>query len=385
MLLPNNNHLCYCFNVLDENSADPLSNDFINRISRIKEKLQISNDSKFAIGLWLNVNKIRKFSDKKQILELKKIFDKNNLYTPTLNAFPYSVFHNQRIKENVYLPDWRSEERLNYTTACVKFLSEILPENVVGSISTVPGGYKKFLAKNNFAKIAKNILLLNKNLQEIARKKKKKIFLAIEFEPDCIWEKADEFLCFKEIYLKALNKEENFIGICYDCAHAEVLKASPKDDFTKLHSANIPIAKIQVSAALKANLPNSKHEILKFADDIYLHQTLLYRKKKLIRRVIDLPEILADNQDIYSGEILSHYHLPLFFEKSESKLISSSKKVLKKILSPPLFNYLSNTVLEIETYTYNVLPQAIQSLDLEDMISAEYQYLLNLIHKPEKP
>ena len=33
----------------------------------------------------------------------------------TLNAFPYGDFHSERVKENVYLPDWSQPERREVT------------------------------------------------------------------------------------------------------------------------------------------------------------------------------------------------------------------------------------------------------------------------------
>ena len=47
--------------------------------------------------------------------KLKKFLADNNMYLYTVNAFPYGAFKNTVVKEQVYEPDWRSEERTHYT------------------------------------------------------------------------------------------------------------------------------------------------------------------------------------------------------------------------------------------------------------------------------
>ena len=61
-----------------------------------------------------------------------------------LNGFPYGAFHGTRVKEDVYLPDWRDAERLRYTDQLADLLAELLPPatGVDGSISTVPGAFQ---------------------------------------------------------------------------------------------------------------------------------------------------------------------------------------------------------------------------------------------------
>ena len=67
------------------------------------------------------------------------------LYVFTINGFPYGPFHGTRVKEEVYLPDWRDAARLDYTNLLADLLAQLLPRRrstARGSISTVPGAFK---------------------------------------------------------------------------------------------------------------------------------------------------------------------------------------------------------------------------------------------------
>ena len=44
--------------------------------------------------------------------------DQHNCYVFTINGFPYGKFHGTRVKEKVYLPDWTSAERVDFTNRC---------------------------------------------------------------------------------------------------------------------------------------------------------------------------------------------------------------------------------------------------------------------------
>ena len=57
--------------------------------------------------------------------------------------FLLEYFHSERVKENVYLPDWSDVRRLEYTQRCSQFLAGILNGNDEGSISTLPLAYKQ--------------------------------------------------------------------------------------------------------------------------------------------------------------------------------------------------------------------------------------------------
>ncbi|HPN84629.1 MAG TPA: metabolite traffic protein EboE [Victivallales bacterium] len=380
MKIYGNNHLCYCFNVFDEANANPSSEQFTKRINSIRNATAKDLEKDFGLGLWLNHENLKRLSSSSTTASFKETLKKTGLYVFTVNAFPYSTFHGRTVKADVYMPDWRSEERLEYSMAVADLLAQLLPDGLDGSISTVPGGYKTYIKKNDFAEISKNILKMNQHLMSIYKDTGKKIRLAIEFEPDCIWEDTEEFIDFKQKYLSALDVLENFIGICYDCSHAEVIGADIETDIQKLKKANTATAKIQISAALSSPFPEAKTILAKFAEDTYLHQTTVLRDGKIIKRYRDLKDLLSE--DTNSINLISHYHLPIFFESSGDGLIKAKKDNILKLAKLLRDAKLKDSHLEIETYTYSVLPQDVFDGSVEKMIEKEYAYFLKIIHPP---
>ena len=64
------------------------------------------------------------------------------MYLYTVNAFPYGPFKNQIVKEQVYEPDWRSEERTQYTMNVADILADVVPDDISPSIQSAPLGFK---------------------------------------------------------------------------------------------------------------------------------------------------------------------------------------------------------------------------------------------------
>src|SRR5208282_2969009 len=96
-----------------------------------------------AVGLWFSqkvADEILAQGDGPQ--RLAGELQRRSLSCYTLNAFPYGDFHGQRVKENVYVPDWSQPQRLAYTKTCADILAALLPGDAPGSISTLPLGFK---------------------------------------------------------------------------------------------------------------------------------------------------------------------------------------------------------------------------------------------------
>ena len=52
------------------------------------------------------------------------------MYVYTVNAFPYGPFKGRIVMEDVYEPDWSTEERVGYTCQVADILAEITPASV---------------------------------------------------------------------------------------------------------------------------------------------------------------------------------------------------------------------------------------------------------------
>ena len=119
--------------------------------------------------------------------------------------------------------------------------------------------------------------------------------------------------------------------------------------------------------------------LAKFANDVYLHQTSFIGTSGLVSRYKDIPLFLEADETI--GRIISHFHLPIFFEDSSGSYLSASKRNLLALIQMVSNDIIQDSHLEIETYTYSVLPQHFLNHKVEEFISMEYAWLLRKISK----
>lgn len=376
MKISEKRHLCYSMNVFPE--KDWLGEDSVirNKILALRREVTGSDSAKFAIGLWFDAGTSSEFRRKENLDNLKKWLSENNLYVFTFNAFPYGNFHGRPVKKKVYLPDWTTPERLEYTCNVADILAQLLPSGITGSISTLPGGYKSAVkSERRVAEIAENLLYAGKHLAKIYRETGKKIILGIEPEPDCLWENPSEFISFYDKFIFSRNPENENIGVCYDTCHQEVLFSDPGQGMRELIGKGIPIAKVQLSAALGAPSLLSKKALAKFADHVYLHQTRVSGKDGSVTRYADLPEAV-DKAD-KSRPWLVHFHLPVFSDNISGGLITA-KSELKEVLGMLKSNLIPCENFEIETYTFSVLPVSMRSKGELKTIKKEYGWIKKL-------
>lgn len=129
--------LSYCTNVHPGRTVA----EVIEGLTTYSAEVQRQLDFPMAAGLWLSASVIRELTgNADQMEQLAQVLWQHDLCCYTLNTFPYGDFHSERVKEQVYLPDWASSKRINYTEQCAAILGQLLPEGGEGSLSTVPLG-----------------------------------------------------------------------------------------------------------------------------------------------------------------------------------------------------------------------------------------------------
>ena len=74
--------------------------------------------------------------------KLKKFLEDNDMYIYTANAFVYGHFMGDKVKEQVYEPDWRTEERTRYTMNVAEILADVCLPGIAPSIQSAPLGFK---------------------------------------------------------------------------------------------------------------------------------------------------------------------------------------------------------------------------------------------------
>src|SRR5690606_28007930 len=105
-------HLTYCTNIHPGESWEDTFGELRHYLPLVRE--QVAGGEAMGVGLRLSDRASREL-DGGQLATFKDWLAGNNLYVFTMNGFPFGAFHHQRVKDLVHYPDWRSEERLEYT------------------------------------------------------------------------------------------------------------------------------------------------------------------------------------------------------------------------------------------------------------------------------
>lgn len=313
-------HLAYCTNIHRGETWREMLDSLKNHALAVREK--VCPRASFAIGLRLSNQAAMELSERKTLLEFQKWLEKNDCYIFTINGFPFGQFHGAHVKEKVYLPDWTSPARLNYTNLLFDLLAEILPAGIEGSVSTVSGSFKEFISnREQENKIRKNLFRCVEHISRVSQKSKKKLHLGLEPEPLCLLENSAETISFFE-QLRAEHKNDlrldEFLGVNYDCCHFAVEFEEPRTALAAFQDAGIKISKIHLSSAIKTKATNeARAELKKFADDVYLHQVVERGANGQLKFFRDLPDALAaenqksETRNQKSDEWRIHFHVPL--------------------------------------------------------------------------
>lgn len=395
--------LTYCTNIHMGESWSEVFADLKKYVLPLKARL--APNQPFGIGLRLS----RFASDTlvanpKELQRFKQWLEEHQLYVMTINGFPYGEFHNQCVKDRAYSPDWNTQERLDYSLNLVHILDGLTPDGQESGFSTSPLSYKPWLdAEATYATFHRSSLGIARIVEAmipIYKKTGKLLHIDVEPEPDCLIETTDELVhCYhqwlipiggdylvKKLNISKSEAEEairRHVQVCYDICHASVEYEKPAKIFKTLSNAGIQIGKIQVSAALKCNLKKDDHfpnDLYQFVDKRYLHQTIERDKVGCLSHFNDLPDALEHGDLTEIKEARTHFHVPVFIDHfqhldSTQSDIVSALKILQKNKA--------TRHLEIETYTWDVLPSNLR-LDIIPSIQREYEWVLKQFEPEHK-
>jgi hypothetical protein len=375
-------HLAYCTNI---HRGETWRETFASLGTfALAVRRQVCPQKPFAIGLRLSNQAAVELRDPKNLLEFQRWLEKNACYVFTINGFPYGKFHGTRVKEQVYAPDWTSPERLAYTNLLFDLLAEILPAGIEGSVSTLPGSFKEFISSREQENaIRRNIFHCVEHIACVSEKSKRTLHLGLEPEPLGLLENSAETVLFFE-RLRDEHKNDprlnEHLGVNYDTCHFAIEFEEPRAAINSLRVAGIKISKIHLSSALKVlPAPEAREKLKQFSDGVYLHQVVARDETGKLKFFRDLPDALADNskfkiQNSKLPEWRIHFHVPLHapaappFENTNDHLLG----VLDLLAENPKFC----SHLEMETYTWEVLPPELKSRSVVDQLAAEYGWTL---------
>lgn len=366
-------HLTYCLNVHPGESWDAQFGAIREYARAVRDR--VASGRPFGLGLRLSAESARELNDPGNLARFRAFLAAENLYVFTINGFPYGAFHGTRVKENVYRPDWRSADRLAYTSALADILAELLPADVAGSISTVPVGFASdFTEPDVRALAADQLVAMARHLAHIEKKTGRYIHLGLEPEPACVLETGDQTIEFFEFLHNRAGSESGlvrrYLGICFDTCHVALAFENLADTWDRYRQAGILVSKVQISAALETRGPPPA-TLADFVEPVYLHQVRMRRCDGSKAAWLDLPDALA----VWPGDAACariHFHVPLFWSGGNGLYSTATA------LDEAFWSRLRGGAcphLEIETYTFDVLPPELRVAGVVDSISREFAWV----------
>jgi hypothetical protein len=163
--------------------------------------------------------------------------------------------------------------------------------------------------------------------------------------------------------------------VCLDLCHAAVEFEDPETCFAELEVAGIVVAKIQVTAGLRLPRVTAKsaEALRRLEDGVYLHQ-VVERSANGLARFEDLDAALAsDGWRRRDSEWRVHFHVPVFLEALEG--FGSTQSFVREALSLQKARNRSPH-LEVETYTWSVLPEHERRVPVEEAIARELDWVV---------
>jgi len=385
-------HLTYSTLVHPADNWEQLWNSLNTYLPKVKARF--AGNKSFGVCIRLSASSAETLANSPAEREkLKKFLGDNDMYIYTANAFVYGHFKGAAVKEQVYEPDWRSEERTQYTINVANVLADVCPAGIAPSIQSAPLGFKGRVTGNDVvAAYTNNVLRVVAHLIALETKTGRTVQLALEPEPFCFLETTDETVDYftKHLYSGASVEKlaklahvpiseanealRRHLGIVYDICHQAVEYENITESLQKLVDAGIPVFKLQEAAAL--HMPEVTQPVVdtlkRYAKTIYLTQTMEKKNGKLTRYLNVDDAIAAFEKDPGPREWRTHIHVPVFLDdlgqfRTTRFAIEDALRFHKQ---KPLSRH-----LEVETYTWDMLPDSLKSADIVDYIYRELDWV----------
>jgi len=385
-------HLTYSTLVHPADDWEQLYNSLVTYLPKVKAR--IAGNNPFGVCIRLSASSAATLAaSSKERDKLKKFLGDNDMYVYTANAFVYGHFKGNVVKEQVYEPDWRGEERTQYTINVADVMADICPAGIAPSIQSAPLGFKpRVTGSDVVASYTDHVLRVVAHLIALEDRTGRTVQLALEPEPYCFLETTDEVIDYFTRHLYSCASVEKLaklahvpiaeanaalrrhLGIVYDICHQAVEYEDIPQSLQKLVDAGVPIFKFQEAAAL--HIPEVTKPVVetlkRYAKTIYLTQTIQKMDGKLTKFLNVDDAIAAFEKEPGPREWRTHIHVPVFLDdlgqfRTTRFAIEDGLKFHKQ---KPLSRH-----LEVETYTWDVLPDSLKSNDIVDYICRELEWV----------
>lgn len=351
-------------------------------------KRRVSPEAPMGVGLWLSAEAAGSLRGTKELGSFREFLASSSLVPFTFNGFPYGDFHQRVVKHDVYLPTWADDARLRYTLELIDIQHALLPEGMEGSISTVPIAWGEPAPTEDILKRAgRNLAAVARRLAELEASTGRRISLCLEPEPGCVLQRKGDFVWFFENYVWPLGDEailRRSLRICHDVCHSVVMFEDQADVLRTYCAAGIEVGKVQVSSAIRVDFAaldemgrlDAVEQLRTFAEDRYLHQTVVREPGKRTVFHADLPALLRTVVDPrrLTAEWRVHFHVPIYLESFDR--LSGSRDEIAACLEA-CSRHSGVRHFEVETYAWSVLPKHLRQETLAAGIAREMTWFLD--------
>jgi len=384
--------LGYCTNVHAGTSLDSILSNLRTHALRVRQEL---GAERLGIGLWFSESAAIEALEPANTERLRSELSEMGLVPYTVNGFPQGDFHSAVVKQRVYHPTWWQPERAAYTRNLVELLGRLLEPGRTGSISTLPIAWgNPNPTPEQWQTAAQQLIALAENLHQRFETTGQRIVLALEPEPGCalthtasLRQFFAEFLSPPALSHAMSERVRAHITLCHDICHAAVMCEDQASELAKCRQLGLRIGKVQISSAISVPWDTLDHDqraqaveqLTEFAEDRYLHQTMIRDPDGTLALHEDLPNIL-NQPSLRRGEWRIHFHVPIYVE-AWGCIRSTHREIdtFLQLLGDDPERCMQPAHLEVETYAWGVLPPAMRVDALHLGIARELQWLQHRI------
>lgn len=388
-------HLSYCTNVHPAEDLDGVLDQLARYAGPVRRAAGLDV---LGVGLWLPAVLAHRLAGRPEDrARLRAALDEHGLEVRTLNAFPYGGFHADVVKLAVYRPTWADAERLAYTLECAEVLADLLPEGASGSVSTLPLAWREPWTDDDDVAATRALAALSAGLRDLAARTGRTVRVAVEPEPGCVLDTVEDVVAWLAPRTAADRPEDvridpEHVGVCLDTCHLAVSFADPAGAVARVTDAGLRVVKVQASAALHVAEPAddaARAAVATFAEPRYVHQVREQAADGSVVPADDLPEALDGAGGARPlpghGPWRVHVHVPLHHEP-EPPLAATTDVLRTAVAAVAAAPHGADAHLDVETYTWSVLPPSAATDDLVAGIAAELRWaareLLPLTDRP---
>lgn len=370
--------IAYCTNIHSGETWDEIRAAVKEHLPKVRE-IAGWRDGYFPIGLRLSAIAAQELTlNESARREFADWMEEYRFEVYCINGFPYGSFHGGKVKENVFLPDWSSPERLRYTKQLFLILHEWARPGRDISVSTLPGSHKSFGVDD--AALVQPVREMGRFLSRLHQETGRDAHLGFEPEPFGQFDNGEESIAFfHKIFAEQSDEEalRRHLGITYDTCHFALQYESPREAMNLFHQAGIRISRIQASNALALDPGDDSalEKLAAFNEPVYFHQVVVRGLPEGGNKIFaDLPEALewARGTGNRGMEWRCHFHIPL--HSSPMPPLRDTSGHLVDIIRYQQEHPAWTPHWEAETYTWNVLPDELKT-DIDHQIAGELLWL----------